>query len=134
MVGDNGYLATDRSGKGQWRISEINVPELEGNDTIIGAVDALKGATTITFTLKRPAKMRVLLNSNSAPNPEKPLVNSGFVLNEDISTFKIVGTAGANVRNYPRMLTKEFAAGTYTIPYVKPDMPAVYALEYLPFE
>lgn len=134
VVGDNGYLATDRSGKGQWRISQINVPELEGNDTIIGAVDALKGATTITFTLKRPAKMRVLLNSNSAPNPEKPLVNSGFVLNEDISTFKIVGTAGANIRNYPRMLTKEFAAGTYTIPYVKPDMPAVYALEYLPFE
>jgi len=133
VIGDTSWLATDRQYTNAWHITAINDPALVGNDKIIGAVDGYVSGTKLNFTLKRPARIRVLLN-NSNTTWNAALQSEGFVEDSDKTTIRVVASAGANVRNYMRVFTGEFSAQDMSITFAKPDMPALYAIEYLPFQ
>ena len=132
-IGDTSWLATDRQDTNAWHITAINDPALVGNDKIIGAVDGYVSGTKLNFTLKRPARIRVLLN-NSSTTWNAALQSEGFVEDPDKTTIRVVASAGTNVRNYIRVFTGEFSAQDMSITFAKPDMPALYAIEYLPFQ
>ena len=133
-----GWLASDRNADtGSWQMSTINVPELIGNDTIFGGVNATADVTRVTFNLPRAATVRALVNTIGSADIHARIMSeltaAGFTKDADESTDKLIATFNSVTRNYRRMFAKDIEAGELTIPYGVPDMPMMIALDYLPW-
>lgn len=130
------YLSNDREwGEWGWHIKEITVPSLIGNDSIVGAMGSDDGVTSISFTLKRPATVKVL-HIEYGDAYDSMFTNAGFKLDPDTTSVKVHGY-NANPGNmyYKRMYTKDFATGEVTVPSMgNLALPVLYAIEYKPFE
>ena len=126
-----GSVASDRLGQDSWAINEY-VPELEGGDTILTPVDGWANVvTSFQFDLARNGTITSVHNKT---NVLSTYTAAGFTANPDTTSrkLKIVNKA-PDSREYMFMATKEVERGTITMPYTKPNMPALTVLHVVPW-